>query len=46
MFKELTQELLDLTVVEKGYGNALYATNKAGGACSACCTCCNCIFWC
>jgi hypothetical protein len=31
MFKELTEELLDLTVVEKGYRNALYAANDAGG---------------
>ena len=38
MFKELTEELLDLTVVEKGYRNALYAANDSGGGgprCSA-----------
>jgi hypothetical protein len=46
MFKELTEELLDLTVEEKGFRNALYAAANPGGACSACCTCCNCLFLC
>lgn len=45
MFSELTEELLDLTVVDKGYGNALFAhVLTGGGACSACCTtCCVCV---
>jgi hypothetical protein len=47
MFTELTQELLELTVVEKGHCNALYASVRPGtGCCSACCTCCQCIFFC
>jgi hypothetical protein len=46
MFKELTEELLDLTVAEKGYRNAFYASVNPGGACSACCTCCHCLFLC
>jgi hypothetical protein len=42
VFKELTEELLDLHVVEKGFRNALYAKTVADGgascrACSACC---------
>lgn len=38
MFRELTDELLDLRVEEKGYGLALYANNEDGGgeACSSC----------
>ena len=38
MFKELTEELLDLTVVERGYRNALYASNDAGGTGRTLCT--------
>ena len=43
MFEQLTQELLDLTVTEKGYRNALYA---AKWDCCACCSCCRCLFSC
>ena len=42
MFKELTEELLDLTVREKGYRSALYALNV--DCCS--CSCCACLFNC
>ncbi len=35
MFQELVEELLDLTVTEKGFGNALYAQND-GNECSSC----------
>ena len=42
MFKELTDELLDLTVSEKGFGNALYAAvdndDGCGGAGSCSCS--------
>lgn len=34
MFAELTEELLDLAVSEKGYRNALYAKNEPGGSSS------------
>jgi hypothetical protein len=43
-FTKLTEELLDLTVTEKGVGNALYAQNDEGCACGACsssCTLCS-----
>ena len=44
MFKELTEELLDLTATEKGYGNAMYAVID-GDLCSCCsCSCC-CFSW-
>lgn len=48
MFKELTEEMLDLGVDERGYGYALYALLQSGGGggcsrlSSACC-CCFCI---
>jgi hypothetical protein len=38
VFAELTEELLDLTVTEKGVGNAIYAQVDDGcgsGACSS-----------
>ena len=48
MFRELTAELLDLRVTEKGYRNALYAVEEEPEACcssscswlcvSLCCT--------
>ncbi len=42
MFKELTRELLDLRVTEKGYGNALYALwlSKTGGSSASSSACC------
>ena len=36
MFKALTEELLDLTVSEKGYRNALYALNATPEGCCGC----------
>lgn len=42
MFLELTEELLDLTVTEKGYRSALYAFNMTLCCCASCtCTSCN-----
>lgn len=38
MFKRLTDELLDLTMTEKGYRNALYA-RPATLCCSSSCCC-------
>jgi hypothetical protein len=41
MFRELTEELLDLKVVEKGFGDALFATvepETGGGQCSCSCS--------
>lgn len=35
MFKELTEELLDLAVHEKGYRSALYAMNDDPGSSSS-----------
>jgi len=32
VFRELTEELLDLKVVEKGFGDALYATSGTKAA--------------
>ena len=32
MFTELKEELLELRVTEKGYRDALYASNHGGGA--------------
>lgn len=46
LFTELTEELMDLIVEEKGQRGALYALNTPKGPCCACCTCCNCWFWC
>jgi hypothetical protein len=44
MFTELTEELLDLTVREKGFRHALYAQNQGPGSCctgsSSSLTCC------
>ena len=34
MFTTLTRELLDLTVEERGYRQALYAKGEGGGGCS------------
>ena len=40
MFKELTAELLDLRVTEKGYGDALYATTDGDEGCTgSSCSC-------
>ena len=38
MFRQLTDELLDLRVTEKGYGLALYASEEDEGG-STCCSC-------
>jgi hypothetical protein len=40
MFRELTEELLDLRVVEKGFGDALFATveDEGGSQCSCSCS--------
>ena len=41
MFRELTDELLDLKIVEKGYRSALYAVTDiedGGGGCSCSCS--------
>jgi hypothetical protein len=44
MFRELTDEFLDLRLTEKGYGSALYANEEedGGGTCcsSSCSTLC------
>ena len=49
MLKELTDELFDLRVTEKGYRNAYFAARDAGGASCGACTstvfCCCCKFW-
>jgi hypothetical protein len=37
MFKELTDELLDLTVTTKGYRGALYAAAQLSCSCTCCC---------
>jgi hypothetical protein len=39
MFKKLTQDLLDLTVEEKGYRRALLAAGIEGPAASLPCSC-------
>jgi hypothetical protein len=36
MFTELSDELLDLVVEEKGYRHALYASTDPGGGGSSC----------
>jgi len=46
MFTELSDELFDLTVTQKGIGNALYANEDEGGACCASCSCSLCISLC
>jgi hypothetical protein len=48
MFRQLTDELLDLRVTEKGYGSALYATEEddGGGSCCSCSSCTLCISLC
>ena len=42
MFSELVDELLDLRVAEKGYGDALFASTDTddggGGGCSCSCS--------
>jgi hypothetical protein len=38
VFRELTEELLDLRVTEKGYGLALYASEEDDGG-TTCCSC-------
>ncbi len=42
MFKELTQELLDLTGSAKGFRNATYALTIECCSCSSC----GCLFFC
>jgi hypothetical protein len=39
MFKKLTQELVDLTVEEKGYRRALFAAGAEGPLASLPCSC-------
>ena len=39
MFTELTDELLDLTITEKGYRDALYAMGSAEGGCKSSWSC-------
>ena len=39
MFTELTEELLDLTATEKGFGGALFAVNDEPACSSSCGTC-------
>ena len=39
MFTELTNELLDLKVEEKGYGHALYAVENDETGCQCSCSC-------
>jgi hypothetical protein len=36
MFTELTEELLDLSATQKGFGGALLAADDGGGGCGAC----------
>ena len=38
MFGELTDDLLDLRATEKGFRNALYATEEDPGCCSCSCS--------
>lgn len=41
MFKELTEELLDLDVTVRGYGTtAFYAKNEECCSLACCCCCC------
>jgi hypothetical protein len=50
MFQELTDELLELTVTEKGYRAAVYGVNVGSDGCSGSCSCsssltCCCLCW-
>jgi hypothetical protein len=38
MFQELTDELLELTMTEKGYRAAVYGVNEGSDGCSGSCT--------
>ena len=38
MFRQLTDEFLDLRLTEKGYGSALYANEEDDGG-GTCCSC-------
>jgi hypothetical protein len=42
VFRQLTEELLDLRVTEKGYGTALYAADEDEGGGGTCCSCSSC----
>ena len=44
MFKELTEELLDLRANVRGYGAAVYAVNEDGGGGGTLVLCCTCTF--
>lgn len=44
MFKELTEELLDLRADVRGYGAAVYAVNEDGGGGGTLVLCCTCTF--
>jgi len=47
MFDELSKELLDLTVTEKGYRGAMYATSQEAPGCGTlCCSVVLCTFLC
>lgn len=39
MFQELTDELLELTMTEKGYRAAVYGVKDGGGGSCGSCTC-------
>jgi hypothetical protein len=39
VFPKLTDELLELTAADKGYGHALYAQFEIHLCCSFCCSC-------
>jgi hypothetical protein len=39
MFRELTDELLDLQVRERGFRRALYAKLPVSCCCCSCCSC-------
>ena len=50
MFHELTDELLELTVTEKGYRAAVYGNVVGSDGCSGSCSCsssltCCCLCW-
>jgi hypothetical protein len=46
MFHELTEDLLDLRVTEKGYGSAMYAAKQDEPGCSNCGLCCSIVLCC